>query len=122
MFKNLRSAHLSLIASSLTLIALGLLLTDPFNISMNDMTLVVVSGLLLASFGIFAGLLWKETASDERESQLIDRGGRFAYLTGMSVLIIALVVQSFNHSVDVWLVTTIVVMILSKQLYSVVKK
>lgn len=112
----------TLIASSVALIALGLLLTDPFNLSMNNMALMAISGLLLASFGVFAGLLWKEQAADEREGQIIDRGGRFAYLTGMSVLIIALVTQSFNHAVDGWLVVTIATMIVSKQFYVHLKK
>ncbi len=122
MFNMQKNSTATLLASSVTLIALGLLLTDPFNITMNDMTLVVVSGLLLASFGVFAGLLWNEKANDEREGQIIDRGGRFAYLTGISVLITALVVQSFNHSVDGWLVITIATMIIAKQLYVYIKK
>ncbi len=112
----------SLVASSGTLIALGILLTDPFDLTMNNMMLVVVSGLLLASFGVFAGLFWKEQAADEREAVLIDRAGRFGYLVGMSVLIVSLVVRSFDHSVDAWLVVTIAAMILSKHVYLVIKK
>lgn len=108
--------------SSIILILLGVILADPFDITMNNMTLLVISGLLLASFGVFAGLLWHEKAADEREGQIIDRGGRFSYLTGLSVLIIALVAQSFNHSVDIWIVAAVVTMILSKQLYIHIKK
>lgn len=122
MSDKIKNIPISLLASSVTLLVLGILLTDPFGITMNSMTLIVISGLLFASFGVFAGLLWQEKAADERESQIIDRGGRFAYLTGMSVLITALVVQSFDHSVDVWLVITIAVMIISKQLYVHLKK
>ena len=117
-----RKFPLSLFASSVALIALGVLLTDPFDVSMNNMMIIVVSGLLMASFGVFAGLFWQEKAADEREGQLIDRGGRFAYLTGMSVLVIGLVVQSFDHAVDSWLVLTIAVMIISKHLYLHLKK
>lgn len=122
MSKNKQNIPATLMASSITLIALGLLLTDPFNLTMNNVALMIISGLLFASFGVFAGLLWQEKASDEREGQIIDRGGRFAYLTGMSTLILALVIQSFEHSVDSWLVATIAVMIISKQLYVYVKK
>ena len=122
MSKSPRKLPISLFVSSITLVALGLLLTDPFQITMNNMMLILISGLLFASFGIFAGLLWQEKASDEREGQIIDRGGRFAYLTGMSILITALVIQSFDHTVDNWLVVTIAVMIISKQVYVHIKR
>lgn len=122
MSRKLRKFPLSLMASSTALIVLGILLTDPFDLTMNNMALVVISGLLLASFGIFAGLFWLENAADEREAVLVDKAGRLGYLSGLSVLVIALVLQSFNHSVDAWLVLTIAVMILSKHLYIVIKK
>lgn len=122
MSRRLRKLPLSLMASSTALIVLGVLLTDPFDLTMNNMALIVISGLLLASFGIFAGLFWLENAADEREAVLVDKAGRLGYLSGLSVLVIALVAQSFNHSVDAWLVLTIAVMILSKHLYIVIKK
>lgn len=118
----MRKLPLSLVASSLALIILGVLLTDPFNITMNNMALLVISGLLLASFGIFAGLFWQEHAADEREGAIVDKAGRLGYLSGLSVVVIALVVQSFNHTVDAWLVLTIAVMIISKNLYIALKK
>ena len=122
MSKHIRKISLSLLASSLTLIALGVLLTDPFNITMNNMALIVVSGLLLASFGVFAGLLWQEKAADEREGVIIDKAGRIGYLAGLSILVFALVVQSFDHSVDGWLVVAIATMIIAKQAYISLKK
>ncbi len=111
------SKNKSLLITNVALILLGITLADPFKMGMNNMTLILVCGLLLASFAAFAGLLWNEKAEDERESQILDRGGRFSYLMGMSVLILALVIQSFEHAVDNWLVVAIVVMIVSKQLY-----
>jgi len=115
--KHKKKFPLSLVASSSSLISLGILLTDPFDITMNNMTLILVSGLLLASFGIFAGLLWQEKPADERESIMLDRAGKFGYLAGLSTLVIALVVQSFDHKVDVWIVLTIAIMIIAKQAY-----
>ena len=117
-----KQVPLSLIASSVALVSLGVLLTDPIGITMNNMTLILVSGLLLASFGTFAGILWQEKPADEREAVMLDRAGKFGYLTGLCVLVVALVVQSFDHSVDAWLVLTIAAMIISKQAYFYSKK
>ncbi|MBP6962278.1 hypothetical protein KBB49_01945 [Candidatus Saccharibacteria bacterium] len=122
MSKHMRKISLSLLTSSLTLIILGVLLTDPFNLTMNNMALIVVTGLLLASFGVFAGLLWQEQPADEREAIIVDKAGRLGYLAGLSVLVLALVIQSFNHSVDSWLVITIATMIIAKQSYIQFKK
>lgn len=122
MSKHMQKLSLSLVTSSFTLIALGVLLTDPFDLTMNNMALILISGLLLASFGVFAGLLWKEKAADEREAVIVDKAGRLGYLAGLSVLVIALVVQSFDHKVDAWLVVVIATMIITKQMYIQIKK
>ena len=122
MSKGTRKFPLSLLASSLALIILGILLTDPFNVTMNNMALTLLSGLLLASYGVFAGLFWHEHAADEREAVLVDKAGRLGYLSGLSVIVVGLVVQSFNHTVDPWLVLTIAVMIMSKHAYIALKK
>ena len=122
MSRHMQKLSLSLLASSFTLIALGVLLTDPFDLTMNNMALILISGLLLASFGVFAGLLWKEKAADEREAVIVDKAGRLGYLAGLSVLVIALVVQSFDHKVDAWLVVVIATMIITKQMYIQIKK
>lgn len=123
MFKLLRSKFsLTLFVSSLLLLGLALLLTDPFNLSMNNMMLVILSGLVFACFAVFAGLLWKEKPSDEREAVLIDQAGKFAYITGMSTLVLAIIVQSFQHNVDVWIVIVLSVMVLSKHFYIQIKK
>jgi hypothetical protein len=122
MSKHMRKISFSLLASSLTLIALGILLTDPFDLTMNNMALILISGLLFASYGVFAGLLWKEKAADEREAVIVDKAGRLGYLAGLSVLVIALVIQSYDHNVDPWLVVIIATMIIAKQAYIQIKK
>jgi uncharacterized membrane protein YgdD (TMEM256/DUF423 family) len=110
------------LVSSCALVTLGLLLTDPFDLTMNNMTLIVISGLLLASFVVFAGLLWQEKAADEREVSLIDTAGRLGFLAGLSVLVVGIVFQSFNHSVDPWMVVATAAMIISKHAYLGAKK
>lgn len=122
MSKHMHKSTLSFVASSIAVVALGLILADPFDWTMNNMFLALLSGLLLASFGLFAGLFWQEKAADEREAVLVDKAGRLGYLAGLTVLIIGLVLQSFDHSVDAWLVIAITTMILSKQLYLLLKK
>lgn len=114
---NSKQFPISLLVSSLTLVILGVIIANPFDITMNNMLLAVISGLMLACFGVFAGLFWHEKANDERETQIIDRSGKLAYLVGLSVLILGLLVQSFQHSVDFWNVLAIALMIISKHLY-----
>lgn len=114
---SMKNMPLSAAISSLALLILGILLSDPFDITMNNMVLIVISGLLLASFGLFAGLFWQEHAADEREAVLLDKAGRLGYLAGLTVLVIGVVIQSFNHNVDIWLVLTIAAMIIAKHIY-----
>ncbi|MBI3589373.1 MAG: hypothetical protein HY093_03110 [Candidatus Liptonbacteria bacterium] len=39
---------------------------------------------------------------------------RIAFLVGTATLVIAIIIQSFRHELDVWLVVTLGVMILAK--------
>lgn len=110
------------ITSAVSLIALGVLLTDPFDLSMSDATIMLISGLLVVSLGIFAYSQWHERPADEREAALMHEASRVGYLAGMSVLVVALIIQSFAHDVDAWLVATIAVMVMSKLGYAGTRK
>ncbi len=72
--------------------------------------LLVVSVLML----IWVGFVMKEVAHDEREVLLKMKSGRIAYLSGLGVLMLALIVQGFAHAIDPWIAIALAVMVLAK--------
>ncbi len=65
-------------------------------------------------FMLFAALVWRENARDERESLHKMIAGRAAFLAGTITLVIGIVVQTFQHRVDPWLTIVLSVMVLAK--------
>lgn len=92
---------------------LGLLMPPP-----------MVMGLILSLvliFGFFSIFIWKERRGDERENYHKIISGHFAFLTGSTLLVIAIAYQEINHNLDPWLVIILIGMILAKlvsQFYS----
>jgi uncharacterized membrane protein len=74
------------------------------------MVLLLVVILLL----VWAGFVMQETAHDEREVLLKMKSGRVAYLSGLGVLMLALVVQGISHAIDPWIAITLAVMVVTK--------
>ena len=75
---------------------------------------MVVVGLVVF-FALFAGYMWRERARDEREELHKLAAGRVGYIAGGSVLTIGIAYQTFFiHSVDVWLVIALAVMVIGK--------
>jgi len=78
---------------------------------MGEMTvLLIVAALML----VWAGFIMRERAADEREVVLTMKSGRVAYLSGLVVLLFALIVQGIAHSIDPWIATALAVMVLAK--------
>lgn len=63
---------------------------------------------------VWAGFVMQETAHDEREVLLKMKSGRVAYLSGLGVLMVALIVQGFAHAIDPWIAIALAVMVVSK--------
>jgi hypothetical protein len=72
--------------------------------------LLVVVILLL----VWAGFVLQETAHDEREVLLKMKSGRVAYLSGLGVLMVALIVQGMGHDIDPWIAVALAVMVVAK--------
>lgn len=102
------------ITVSAILVGLLLLLTDPFMVwmPMGMQMTVLVCAFVLVCF--WAGLVLFERADDEREALHKMNAGRIAYLSGIVVLTIGLVVQGFSHKIDIWILLALAAMILSK--------
>lgn len=96
------------------LIALAILLLNPFEFWMPDMMVMVMLAFTLGLFGIFASFILREEKTDERDSAHRTLAGRNAFLAGSGILTLAIVIQGYTHSVDPWLVITLIVMIIVK--------
>jgi uncharacterized membrane protein YgdD (TMEM256/DUF423 family) len=99
---------------AITLIILLILFLNPFDLLMPPPFLSMLILFLIAVFGIFAAVIWKEHARDEREHFHRMLAGRYAYLAGSSILVIGIILQSLQHHVDPWLIFALVGMILVK--------
>lgn len=101
------------IISSL-LILLLIFFLHPFALMMPQSMHIIMIPLLVILFVIFAGLFWKETPGDERESLHKLIASRFAYFAGVVVLIAGIIIQSMQKAIDPWLIVTICVILLAK--------
>ncbi len=70
--------------------------------------------LLTVLFGFFAVYLWRETPEDEREGLHALQAGRTSFLTGAGLLTVGIVVQSLQHTLDIWLPVVLGGMVLAK--------
>lgn len=96
------------------LVALAILLLNPFQFWMPDMMVMVMLAVTLGLFGIFASFILRERIGDERDSLHRGLAGRNAFLAGSGVLTLAIVIQGYAHAVDPWLVVALITMIVVK--------
>lgn len=96
------------------LIAIAILLLNPFHFWMPNMMMVSMLACILVLFGIFASFILREKSIDERDDQHKVLAGRNAFLAGSASLILGIIVQGYTHSVDEWLVITLIVMVIAK--------
>ncbi len=99
---------------ALVLVVLATFLLNPLNLWMPGMTVMAIMGGVLVAFALFASFVLREDVRDEREGVHRMYAGRTAFLAGASVILLGLSVQSFNDSIDPWLVMALVSMVLSK--------
>lgn len=102
------------ISISIVLLLLLLLLNDPFMFWMPSGMEMIVLLVATALTGLWAGLLMKEQATDEREAEHRLRAGHLGYFSGILVLTTALLFQGFTHTIDPWITVALAVMILTK--------
>lgn len=99
---------------TIALVALAVLLLNPFHFWMPDMVVICMLAVLLGLFGIFASFILREKVVDERDSQHRTLAGRNAFLAGSGVLTLGIVIQGYVHTVDPWLVVALIVMVIVK--------
>jgi hypothetical protein len=99
---------------TVALIAVAILLLNPFHFWMPDMMVMSMLAITLALFGIFASFILRERSVDEREDQHKSLAGRNAFLAGSGILTLGIVIQGYTHAVDPWLVFTLIGMVAVK--------
>jgi putative flippase GtrA len=103
------------IAVSVLLIILLFVFFKPSGASAMSMPgLMTVSAGLIVAFAVFAAFVWREDARDEREELHRLIANRTAFLAGVFVLVLGVIVQAFAHASDPWLVATLAAMVLAK--------
>lgn len=75
--------------------------------------MMMVLGLVIV-FALFASFVWRENHRDEREGLHKMMAGRIAFLVGTALLTLGIIVQSFDHNLDPWLVFILSGMIVAK--------
>ena len=75
--------------------------------------MMMIVGLIVV-FALYASFIWRENSKDEREGFHKMMAGRVAFLVGTAVLVVGIIIQSFRHDLDFWLVLTLGAMILAK--------
>ena len=112
--KSLMKNNFFHILTAVALVIVLLLLTDPFMYWMPPMAAMGVLLCAAALLLIWAGFVMYEDASDEREAMHRMNAGRVAYLSGVAVLTVALIVQGLSHESDPWVAGALAFMVLSK--------
>ncbi len=102
------------IVLAIILLVLLLSVLDPAHWFMPSMLEMIILIILVLVFSVFASFIWREHKGDERD--LLHRllAGHLAFLFGMGVLLLGIVIQSVQHNLDQWLVVTLGIMILAK--------
>ncbi len=110
----MKNNHYPEIVSALVLTVVSVLLVNPFHLWMPSMAHMAILAAVVVAFGAFAVFVLRERSGDEREEFHRMFAGRVAYLSGASVLIVAIVVESITESLDPWLVVALLAMVLAK--------
>ena len=113
-FSELKTKEMLL---GVTVVLLLFALANPFDLYMLSMNGMLALALLIAAFLAFASLAWGERGvTDEREIAHQALTGRIAYLAGSMALLLGIILQSLDHTLDVFLVVALGGMVLAKVL------
>lgn len=94
------------------MIGLLILISSAPQLSKPLMTLSMFAlAILVVSFIVF---IFREEPRDEREAHNALVGGQASYVVGAILLLLGIVVQSFAHSLDLYLPVTLAGMVLAK--------
>lgn len=87
---------------------------DPFHWFMPTELQMILLAVFAAAFALYAGVVFREQARDERESSHLYLASRWAYLVGVVGLSLVIVVQDVFHKLDPWLLLILGLMVVTK--------
>jgi FtsH-binding integral membrane protein len=96
----------------LAVVALVAILPDTILMPNTAQMLLIATVLVLVS--TFLVFFWREKPNDEREYENQAHASRVAYLVGSGALLIAMAVQSIQHTLDATAPVTLLAMIVTK--------
>lgn len=107
--------NLSEIATVIVFLIILVLFLNPFGFWMPEPLTYMMIVAVVVVFALFAGLVLKNSARDEREALHQMKAGRIGYLSGVGVLVLAIAIEGvILKEVDVWLVIALAVMVLAR--------
>lgn len=62
-------------------------------------------------FFVFIGFVWRGKHNDEREVEHDAYAGKIAYTVGITLATVGIAVQSYFHTLDIWLIAVLAVMV-----------
>ncbi|MFT4532455.1 MAG: hypothetical protein ACI9T8_000478 [Candidatus Saccharimonadales bacterium] len=95
-------------------LALTALLFATREVSMSDMTQMLLMGIFTAAILAYSALIFRESPADEREAEISLIASKHAYLVGSTILTVGIIVQSTNHELDMWLPAALSAMVIVK--------
>ena len=92
----------------------AVLLVNPLQLWMPTMLHMIMLAVVVAAFGVLAVFVVFERVVDERDDAHRSFAGRDAFLVGSAILLMGIVVQTFAHTLDPWLVVALLGMVVAK--------
>lgn len=102
----------SLLAAAVVVVLF--LKVDPFHWLMPTEIQMILLCCFAAALALYAGVVFREQAQDERESAHLYRASRWGYLVGVVALSVVIVVQDVLHQLDPWLMGILGLMVVTK--------
>jgi hypothetical protein len=87
---------------------------DPFHWFMPTEAQMILLCAFAAALALYAGVVFREQAKDERESNHLYRASRWGYLVGVVAISVLIVVQGVLHHLDPWLLVVLGTMVITK--------
>lgn len=111
--------------TAIIILILLLLAANPFNFWMPPQVIMLLVCSIAIAFFAFAAFIIKEHSLDEREKLHNLIAGKFAFLSGTTVLIIATVVKELRGQPDPWIIGALGTMVFTKilvRIFTEIKK
>lgn len=99
---------------AVAVLAVLFLKIDPFHWFMPTYMQMILLCIFAAAFALYAGVVFREQARDERESDHLYRASRWGYLVGVVMLSAVIVVQDVLNQLDPWMLIVLGTMVVTK--------